>query len=424
MINIVDKFIKRTDNNNYVAQNIKDLSKHTPVKKIFEAINNFLPNSEIRYVGGCIRKIIKKEVVDDIDLATNLNPQQVCEALKKDNIKYYETSIEHGTITALINNHKFEITSLREDVKTDGRHAKVKFSTDWKSDALRRDFTINSIYSDIDGNLFDPFNGKEDLENGIIRFIGEPEKRIKEDFLRILRYLRFYHGYSSQSHEIKTSKLIKKNIIGVSNLSKERLLDELKKFIKSNLLTKLSKDKFSIELFEIIFPQIKNIKLFSKPNDFAKLKIKESDFIFLLSILIIDQSDNSDYFFYKFNISKNDQKRIKIIDEFYNEKIKIKSFSKKNLNKIFFYFGKQAVIDILSYRLFISQKVEIKLVNLIDHFKSKILPSIPISAEILMKKYNIPAGKNLGDKLKALEEEWVKNDFKLSDKQINKIIGL
>ena len=262
------------------------------------------------------------------------------------------------------------------------------------------------------------------MENGIIRFIGEPEKRIKEDFLRILRYLRFYHGYSSQSHEIKTSKLIKKNIIGVSNLSKERLLDELKKFIKSNLLTKLSKDKFSIELFEIIFPQIKNIKLFYKNNDFAKLKIKESDFIFLLSILIIDQSDNSDYFFYKFNISKNDQKRIKIIDEFYNEKITNKSFSEKNLNKIFFYFGKQAVIDILSYRLFISQKVEIKLVNLIDHFKSKILPSIPISAEILMKKYNIPAGKNLGDKLKALEEEWVKNDFKLSDKQINKIIGL
>ena len=182
MINFVDKFIKRTDNNNYVAQNIKDLSKHTPVKKIFEAINNFLPNSEIRYVGGCIRKIIKKEVVDDIDLATNLNPQQVCEALKKDNIKYYETSIEHGTITALINNHKFEITSLREDVKTDGRHAKVKFSTDWKSDALRRDFTINSIYSDIDGNLFDPFNGKEDLENGIIRFIGEPEKELKKIF--------------------------------------------------------------------------------------------------------------------------------------------------------------------------------------------------------------------------------------------------
>ena len=423
MINFIDKFIKRTDNSNYVAQKIKDLSKDTPVKKIFKAINNFSHNSEIRYVGGCIRKIIKKEIVDDIDLATNLTPQQVCEALTKNNIKYYETSIEHGTITALINNYKFEITSLREDLETDGRHAKVKFSTDWKKDASRRDFTFNAIYSDIDGNLFDPFNGKKDLENGIIKFIGETEKRINEDFLRILRYLRFYLGYSNQLHDIKTLKLIKKNIIGVSNLSKERLLDELKKFIRSNLLTKLSKDKFSVELFEIIFPQIINIKIFSNPNDFAKSKMKELDFIFLLSILIIDQSDNADYFFYKFNISKKDQKRIKIVKNFYNEKITAKSFSEKNLNKVFFYFGKQSVIDILSYRLFILKKIDIKLINLIDHFKSKILPVIPINAEILMKKYNIPAGKNLGDKLKILEEEWVKNDFKLSDEQISKIIS-
>ena len=423
MINFIDKFIKRTDNSNYVAQNIKDLSKDTPVKKIFKAINNFSHNSEIRYVGGCIRKIIKKEIVDDIDLATNLTPQQVSEALTKNNIKYYETSIEHGTITALINNYKFEITSLREDLETDGRHAKVKFSTDWKKDASRRDFTFNAIYSDIDGNLFDPFNGKKDLENGIIKFIGETEKRINEDFLRILRYLRFYLGYSNQLHDIKTLKLIKKNIIGVSNLSKERLLDELKKFIRSNLLTKLSKDKFSVELFEIIFPQIINIKIFSNPNDFAKSKMKELDFIFLLSILIIDQSDNADYFFYKFNISKNDQKRIKIIKNFYNEKITAKSFSEKNLNKVLFYFGKQSVIDILSYRLFILKKIDIKLINLIDHFKSKILPVIPINAEILMKKYNIPAGKNLGDKLKILEEEWVKNDFKLSNEQISKIIS-
>ena len=260
MINFLDRFIKRANNLDYISKNIINLTKDTPVKKIFKAINNFSHNSEIRYVGGCIRKIIKKEIVDDIDLATNLTPQQVCEALTKNNIKYYETSIEHGTITALINNHKFEITSLREDLETDGRHAKVKFSNDWKKDASRRDFTFNAIYSDIDGNLFDPFNGKKDLENGIIKFIGETEKRINEDFLRILRYLRFYLSYSNQLHDIKTLKLIKKNIIGVSNLSKERLLDELKKFFKSNILTKLSKDKFSLELFEIMFPQFKNFK--------------------------------------------------------------------------------------------------------------------------------------------------------------------
>ena len=188
MINFLDKIIKRTNNLDYVAKSIKDLSKDTPVKKVFDSINNFSPSSEIRYVGGCIRKIIRKEIVDDIDLATNLNPLQTCEALKKDNINYYETGIKHGTITAVIDDYNFEITSLREDLKTDGRHAEVKFSNDWKKDASRRDFTINSIYSDIKGNLFDPFNGKEDLENGKIKFIGDTEQRIKEDYLRILRY--------------------------------------------------------------------------------------------------------------------------------------------------------------------------------------------------------------------------------------------
>ena len=407
MINILDKFIKRTNNLSYVAKNIKDLSEDTPVKKIFESINGFSSSSEVRYVGGCIRKIIQKEIVEDIDLATNLNPQQICEALNNSNINYYETGIEHGTITAVINNYNFEITSLREDLKTDGRHAEVKFSTDWKKDASRRDFTVNSIYSDIQGNLFDPFNGMEDLENGVIKFIGDPEQRIKEDYLRIPRYLRFYLGYSKHKHDLKTSKLIKKNITGISNLSNERLLDELKKYIKSNVLIKLSKNKFSIDLFETIFSQVKNVKIFSNPNKFAQIKIQEADFIFLLSVLIIDGLDNADYFIYKFNISKKDRKRLKNIDIFYKDKITAKSFSEKNLNKIFYYRGKQSVIDILSYRLFNSKKIDKKLLNFINHFRSKILPTMPISAKFLMEKYNIPEGKNLGDKLKNIEEEWV-----------------
>ncbi len=423
MINFLDTIIKRTNNLNYIAKGIKDLSKSTPVKKIFESINNFSTDSEIRYVGGCIRKIILKESVDDIDLATNLNPHQVCEALKRNNIDYFETGIEHGTITAVINQHIFEITSLREDVKSDGRHAEVKFSTDWKKDASRRDFSINSIYSDEEGNLFDPFNGKEDLKNGIIKFIGEPEQRIREDYLRILRYFRFFLIYSNHKHDLKTSKLIKKNISGISNLSKERLMDELKKYLKSNLLTKLSRDKFSLEIFKIIFPEFKNIKIFSNPNKFAQIKIKEVDFIFLLSLLIIDNGDNLDYFIYKFNISKKDQKRLKVIDNFYKGQITSKSFSEKNLNKIFYYQGKQSVIDIVSYKLFYSKKVDQNLLNLIDQFKSRVLPVMPINAKFLIEKYEITEGKDLGIKLKNIEKEWVDNNFKLTEGQINKIVN-
>ena len=423
MINFLDKLTKRTENLDYISKKIIDLSKKKSIKKILDTINNFSSESEIRYVGGCIRKIIKEEVVDEIDLATNLNPQQVCNALKKNNLNFYETGIEHGTITAVIDNYNFEITSLREDVETDGRHAKVKFSTDWKKDASRRDFTINAIYADKGGNLFDPFNGKDDLKKGVVKFIGNPELRIREDYLRILRYFRFYLSYSNCKHEFETSKILKKNIVGISNLSKERLLNELKKFFKLDILIKLSKDKFSLEIFEIIFPQLKNFKIFSNLNSFAKTKIKESDFIFLLSILIIDKSDNADYFIYKFNISKKDQKRLKTIHDFYKDKISSKSFSENNLNKIFYYKGKQALIDILSFKIFTSKKIDKKILKFIEQFQSKDLPIMPVGAKFLMEKYNIQEGKSLGDKLKSIEEEWVNNNFNLSERQINKIIS-
>ena len=423
MINFLNKFIKTTNNLDYISQNFKSLSKQPPVKKIFDLMNNFSLSSEIRYVGGCVRKIIQKEKVDDIDLATNLNPYQVTEILENNNISYYESGIEHGTITAIIEDYKFEITSLREDVKTDGRHAVVKFSTDWKKDASRRDFTINSIYSDIEGNLFDPFNGKKDLENGVIKFIGNTEKRIKEDYLRIIRYLRFFLIYSNHKHNEETLKVIRRNLGGISNLSKERLLDELKKCVKSNVLTKLSKDQSSTDLFLNIFPQIKKIKYFSNPNTFAKKKLKEADFIFLLSLLIIDGTDNADYFFFKFNISKKNQKRLKIIDEFYSSQITATSFSEKNLNKILYFKGKQAVIDILSYRMFTLKKEDKKLLNLIDQFNSKVLPVMPVAAKDLIEKYQIPEGKNVGKKLKLIEENWVNNNFQLSSKQIDEILN-
>ena len=421
MINFLDKFFVRSKNLDHLSQRIKKINLQTPVSKIFEAINNYSLNSEIRYVGGCIRKAINNEAIDDIDMATNLIPTEVCEALKKKDISYYQTGIEHGTITAVINNHKFEITTLRKDVSTDGRHAKVEFSLDWKEDAARRDFTINSIYSDIEGNIFDPFNGKKDLENGYIKFIGDAEKRIQEDYLRILRYLRFFSNYSNHRHSTKIIKIIKKNIKGISNLSSERMIEEFKKLSISRGFIKIFNDKESLELIEIIFPQLKNIQVFKKLNSYASKNLYEIDFIFLLSLLVIDGTDNLDYFIYKFKISKKDQKRLKIIDLFYREKVSINNFKEKNLNKVFYFNGKQAVDDIINFKLFNSKKVDIKLIKLRDIYRDKAIPKLPVGADILMSKFNIPEGKNLGNKLKIIEETWVQNGFQISDKQVQKI---
>ena len=170
MISLIKKFFLHSKDLNSEKSSFKKLKKKKSILLIFSAIENYSESSEIRYVGGCIRKILNNENVDDIDFAVNLKPNECIEALKKNNIKYYETGVDHGTLTAIIENDKFEITSLRKDLITDGRHAKVSFSRDWHVDASRRDFTINSIYSDIDGNLYDPFKGKKDLEIGKIKF--------------------------------------------------------------------------------------------------------------------------------------------------------------------------------------------------------------------------------------------------------------
>mgnify|MGYP001012886537 FL=1 len=423
MNNLLNKIFFRSQNLNYINSGFKDIKKNTEVDQIFRAIHSFSKNSEIRYVGGCVRKIINREVVDDIDLAVNLSPKDVCDALNNKNIKYYESGIDHGTITALLNDIKFEITSLRKDIDTDGRHAKVEFSNNWKEDASRRDFTINSIYSDIEGNLFDPFEGKKDLENGKVNFIGDAEVRIKEDYLRVLRYIRFFLNYSKDKHDPKIINAIKKNLSGVSTISSERLLDEFKKLLQSKNFSKLSKDQDCLEIINLIFPQFKNISIFSKLNNFAQKNFSKVDFIFLLSVLVIDGTDNVDYFIYKFNLSKKDKKRLLFLNSFYSAKFTSKTFLEKNLNQIFYFNGKEATLDIIYFKIFITNKVDTKLIKLIEIFKEKEIPVMPFKASMLIEKYQLLEGKELGRKLKVIEEVWVSNNFNISEKEIQKIIS-
>ena len=422
MLSIINKIFSSTKNLNTINQRFTRLRKDTNVEKIFHAIESYSNEAEVRYVGGCVRKIINNEKVDDIDLATNIEPTKVKEALENKNLKFFETGIEHGTITALIENDKFEITSLRSDIKTDGRHAVIEFTTDWIKDAERRDFTINSIYADINGNLFDPFDGKKDLENGLIKFIGESEQRIKEDYLRILRYFRFFALYSKNDHSLAVKKIIKKNIVGIKKLSSERLLDELKKTFKSKCFIKLCENDFSYEIISTVFPEFKQIELFKKLNDYTKLNLHSLDFTFFLSLLILDDTDNSDYFFYKFNISKKNQKRIKFIKEsYFNKKLPLK-LSSQNLRKIFYFNGKEGLTDILNYKIFTSKKIDNSLVNQINYFKNKELPKLPITGSDLIKDFGFPEGEIVGEKLKEIENIWINNNFKISDKNLKKIL--
>ncbi len=423
MINIFNKIFKNTETKTYYSKDFEQLNKNSKAGKIFDLISKFSETSELRYVGGVIRKIINKEKVDDIDLATNLDPKKVSEIFKKNKISFYETGIKYGTITAKIDDYKFEITTLRKDLISDGRHAKVEFSENWYEDASRRDFTFNAIYSDLHGNLYDPFDGKNDLLCGNVKFIGDPEIRIKEDYLRILRYIRFYLNYGKVAHDEKIKKIIKQNINGVSKISSDRLLDELKKLILSNGFINLAKDEFSSEIISLIFPQLININIFKNINSYSKKILDEKDFIFIISLMIIDPTDNCEYFIYKYNLSNEQKKRIRFISSIFSKDLDKNIFKEKNLWKIFYFNGKNYLNDVINFRILQNKKIDKKLIDIKEFFSNQQPPKLEIKANTLIEKYNIKEGKELGIKLKEIEEFWIKNSFNISEKDIDRIVN-
>ena len=423
MKNFLLKFIKQKNINLNTNLKFENLKKKYEIKKIFNIFSNDLNNCQIRFIGGCVRKALSNENIDDIDLAVDLTPEEVKLILKNNNIKFFETGIEHGTITAKINNEKLEITSLRRDIKSYGRHADVEFTKKWYEDAARRDFSINCIYADLEGNLYDPFEGKKDLKNGKVKFIGNAENRIREDYLRVLRYIRFFLDYSNQPHDLDIQKKILKNISGINKISKERLLNELEKIFKSKNIFKINDDEFLVKILNLVFPELKNIHLLEKLNDQALEILQSKDFLFWLSILIIDETDNTDYFLYKYKLSNNDKKRIKFLYQNYPKLSDNNFFSEKNFHKLVYYNDKSLVVDLIDFKICVSKKDITKMIKLKNSIIETNKPIFPIKAKNLIEEYNLKEGKELGTTLKKIEDLWVQNNFKITNKEVNRIIN-
>ncbi|MFL5281496.1 MAG: CCA tRNA nucleotidyltransferase [Rhodopila sp.] len=183
---------------------------------------------EARVAGGAVRDSLAGRPVSDIDLATPRPPQEVTAVLTKAGVRVVPTGFAHGTVTAVVQGRGFEITTLRHDVETDGRHAVVAFTDDWQADASRRDFTINAMSMARDGTVYDYFGGVADLAAGRVRFVGDAVARIHEDYLRILRYFRFYARYASQPPDTGTTAALVEGIPGLARLSVERIWAELR----------------------------------------------------------------------------------------------------------------------------------------------------------------------------------------------------
>ena len=182
---------------------------------------------EARIAGGAVRDTLAGLPVADIDLATPRRPTEVVATLQRAGIRAVPTGIAHGTITAVSGGRSFEITTLRIDLETDGRHATVAYTDDWQADAARRDFTINALTMTRTGAVYDYFGGAGDLHNGLVRFVGDPAQRIAEDYLRILRFFRFYARYGQGAPDAAAAAAIRNGTPGLAGLSAERVWSEL-----------------------------------------------------------------------------------------------------------------------------------------------------------------------------------------------------
>ena len=375
----------------------------------------------VRFVGGCVRKYLSGEKIDDIDAATILTTDQIKEKLKNTDLKIIDTGIKHGTVTVLSDTKKIELTTLRKDVKTDGRHAEIEYTDDWQLDSERRDFTMNAIYMDINGKIFDPQNGTIDLKNKNVKFIGDPQKRIEEDYLRIIRFIRFKVMYDIQL-EKTTIEAIKHNLTGIKKISKERILDELLKILELKSFLKINESDHLKEIFLMIFPEFLYLNRLERLKKICKYSNINKDL--LLAVLLIDGKNNDEYFSHKYNVSSKIKETLKKLSSNLIEVKKNKNFFDKDLIRNVYFYGKEHLINLNIINFSINSKIKIdefsKILNLV--LKSNV-PKLHVNGDYL-KRNGMKEGESLGKVLKKIESEWANNNFEISNERIKDLIKI
>jgi tRNA nucleotidyltransferase/poly(A) polymerase len=349
-----------------------------------------------RMVGGCIRNHYMNKNIYDIDIACKYTPEKSIKILNSNNIKTIPTGIKHGTITVNIDGKNFEITTLRRDTNTDGRHTEVVFSDNWHEDAQRRDFTINALYADRDGSIYDPLNtGINDLQSNIVRFIGDAEQRIQEDHLRILRFFRFFAEYGTNTPDEKSFNACVKYKHTISELSDERITDELYKILSKDSVPRAIEAMEKCGLFDLT-PDT--------PHNLSELIASQVQ----LKVININSR------FYTTKISKKYIKNNKI-KLFFKSLNTFKKQWKNNIKESLYRFDR----DIVTQGLLIlkSQGHTIDDIQISDAMNTPI-PDLPITATDIMDHFKIPQGIEIGKKLKKADAIWIESNFTLTLDQI------
>ena len=395
--------------------------KNSDLKFVFKKLQQDFPSRSkaAMFVGGCVRKHLLNEEIDDIDIATSLNTDQIKKRFEGTKFNVIDSGITHGTVTLVSKELKLELTTLRKDIKTDGRHAEIEYTHDWEEDSERRDFTINAIYLDINGKIFDPQLGSIDLKNHSIKFIGDPQKRIQEDYLRIIRFIRFSLEYESKI-ETTTIEAIKLNLDGIKQISKERILSELFKILRTKNFVKLNNNKQLKDIFSLIFAEFKYLERLNRLNTI----INQSNFDkkTLLAVLLIDETNNHEYFSHKYNVSNELKENLNLIAKNFINLQKNKDFFLKNLKKNIYFFGKTHLIKLNTLYFASTKKAKLKdYLNVLNNIKKLDIPKFSFDGNYLKEK-GMQEGALIGKTLKLIESEWLDNDFRISNERVLEII--
>lgn len=383
--------------------------------KLFDVLTS--DGGEARIAGGAVRNTLLGSSVDDIDLSTTLLPDEVISRVEQAGHKAVPTGIEHGTITAVVDGTAYEVTTLREDIETDGRHAVVRFGTDWEADANRRDLTINGLYCDRDGQIFDYVGGLSDIQSASVRFIGEATTRIEEDALRILRFFRFFAWYGAGRPDAEGLKACAAQKHLLNGLSAERVWMELRKLLAAPDPGRALLWMRTTGVLSIVVPETEKWGIDSIPELIRQEGLHgwQADPLLRLMAIIRPNKEAMEGLSDRLRLSGTEKKRL---EDWSVAEIPAPTLAVGDLQKLLFRNSLPGELDAM--RLEVVHLVNrddqdgansmLSLFEFAEHWKK---PVFPLSGQDLLNLGYV-AGPEVGKKLSELESKWVESGFELS----------
>jgi poly(A) polymerase len=365
-----------------------------------------------RFVGGCVRNTVMKKPVDDIDISTVLTPDEVTEALRNAGLKAVPTGVEHGTITAVADGHPYEITTLRRDVETDGRRAVVAFTTDWAEDAQRRDFRLNALYAEADGTLHDPTgHGLEDAKKGRVVFVGDPVMRIREDYLRILRFFRFQAWYGKGEPDAAALGACKSLKSLLAGRTAERTQKEVLKLLGAPDPRPALRLMAATGVLAEIMPYVKGLARVEALIQIELKQLHECDAELRLAALLPPDPKAAATAAERLRLSNAQRDRLVLAEG--NEPRITSWMSERQARRALYQIGQAGFFDRVKLAWAASDKPKAasQWKGLLALAEDWTRPVFPLAGEDVMAATRASPGPLIGQMLREVEEWWIDQDF-------------